>query len=76
MERTKGYSIVNKTRKTAIYQGFSVERFQNDTSFSSAPRYDHFDTTPHLYSIPFEALRNQYNHNVDGVNIVCYDYLK
>jgi hypothetical protein len=47
MERTKGYLLFNDTRQTPLNQGFSVERFQNGHSFSSQPRYDHFDTAPH-----------------------------
>gem|GEM_PF-4650947 len=46
MERTKGYSVVNDTPKAPKNQGFSVKRLQNGTSFSSAARYDHFDTLP------------------------------
>jgi len=51
MERTKGYSVVNDTPKAPKNQGFSVKRLQNGTSFSSAARYDHFDTTPKKSSL-------------------------
>ena len=46
MERTKKYSVVNDTLKTLKNQGLSERYFQKGHSFSSAPRYDHFDTSP------------------------------
>lgn len=51
MERTKSYSVVNDTLKAPENQGFSVKRFQNGSSLSSAARYDHFDTTPKKTSL-------------------------
>ena len=48
MERTKEYSVVNDTLKALKNQGLSERYFQKGHSFSSAPRYDHFDTSPHL----------------------------
>ena len=47
MERTKEYSVVNDTLKALKNQGLSERYFQKGHSFSSAPRYDHFDTTPY-----------------------------
>ena len=46
MERTKEYSVVNDTLKALKNQGLSERYFQKGHSFSSAPRYDHFDTSP------------------------------
>ena len=46
MERTKEYSVVNDTLKTLKNQGLSERYFQKGHSFSSAARYDHFDTSP------------------------------
>ena len=49
MERTKRFFLPDDTSKPLIRQGFSESYFRNDTSFSSQPRYDHFDTA--AYSI-------------------------
>ncbi len=46
MERTKVISVVNNTAKAPKNQGFLEKWFQSGHSFSSAPRYDRFDTTP------------------------------
>ena len=46
MERTKEYSVVNDTLKALKNQGLSERYFQKGHSFSSQPRYDHFDTSP------------------------------
>lgn len=46
MERTKVISVVNNTAKAPKNQGFVEKWFQSGHSFSSAPRYDRFDTTP------------------------------
>ena len=46
MERTKEYSVVNDTLKALKNQGLSERYFQKGHSFSSAARYDHFDTSP------------------------------
>ena len=51
MERTKEYSVVNDTLKALKNQGLSERYFQKGHSFSSAPRYDHFDTSPNLYKV-------------------------
>lgn len=48
MERTKEYSVVNDTLKALKNQGLSERYFQKGHSFSSAARYDHFDTSPKL----------------------------
>ena len=46
MERTKGYLLFNDSRKAPQNQGFSEVSFQKGHSFSSAPRYDRFATSP------------------------------
>ncbi len=46
MERTKVISVVNNTAKAPKNQGFVEKWFQSGHSFSSAPRYDRFDTSP------------------------------
>jgi hypothetical protein len=46
MERTKVISVVNNTAKAPKNQGFLEKCFQSGHSFSSAARYDCFDTTP------------------------------
>lgn len=52
MERTKEYSVVNDTLKALKNQGLSERYFQKGHSFSSAARYDHFDTLPYnKYSV-------------------------
>ena len=48
MERTKVNSVVNNTVKAPKNQELSEKCFQSGHSFSSAPRYDRFDTTPEL----------------------------
>ena len=50
MERTKEYSVVNDTLKALKNQGLLERYFQKGHSFSSAPRYDHFDTSPDYMS--------------------------
>lgn len=55
MERTKEYSVVNDTLKALKNQGLSERYFQKGHSFSSAPRYDHFDTSP--FSMAAETCR-------------------
>ena len=45
MERTKVNSVVNNTAKVPKNQGITEKWYQSH-SFSSAPRYDRFDTTP------------------------------
>ena len=44
----KLFNVFNCTAKTPINQGFSRRGFQSDHWFSSAPRYDHFDTSPYM----------------------------
>ena len=44
----KLFNLFNCTAKTPINQGFSRRGFQSDHWFSSAPRYDHFDTSPYM----------------------------
>ena len=51
MERTKEYSVVNDTLKALKNQGLSERYFQKGHSFSSQPRYDHFDTSPWIIII-------------------------
>ena len=46
MERTKVISVVNNTAKAPKNQGFLEKCFRSGHSFSSAPRYDRFDTAP------------------------------
>ena len=57
MERTKVNSVVNDTAKAPKNQGLSEKWFQSGHSFSSAPRYDRFDTTPDIptatYALPY-----------------------
>ena len=53
MERTKEYSVVNDTLKALKNQGLSERYFQKGHSFSSAPRYDHFDTSPYIQNSSF-----------------------
>ncbi len=48
MERTKVISVVNDTAKAPKNQGFLEKCFQSGHSFSSAPRYDRFDTAPYF----------------------------
>ena len=50
MERTKVNSVVNNTAKAPKNQGLSEKCFQSGHSFSSAPRYDRFDTSPNLFA--------------------------
>ena len=55
MERTKEYSVVNDTLKALKNQGLLERYFQKGHSFSSAPRYDHFDTSPDLLPLTFST---------------------
>ncbi len=49
MERTKVISVVNNTAKAPKNQGFVEKWFQSGHSFSSQPRYDHFDTAACIF---------------------------
>ncbi len=46
MERTTKIFPLDDTPKALKNQGFSEKPFQSGHSFSSQPRYDHFDTSP------------------------------
>ena len=59
MERTKRIFPPDDTPNPLIRQDFSESRFQNDNSFSSQARYDHFDTAP--YSILRFAAPKKYD---------------
>ena len=60
MERTTKNFLLNDTSKALKNQGFSEKQFQSGHSFSSAARYDHFDTLPcNNYSV-FNAIRLAY----------------
>ena len=63
MERTEEKSPLDNTPKPLKRQGFSESCFQNGASFSSQPRYDHFDTAAYLsllrYPIFAEMSRRQ-----------------
>ncbi|MCR2047032.1 hypothetical protein NSB25_07040 [Acetatifactor muris] len=56
MERTKVISVVNNTAKAPKNQGLLEKYFQSGHSFSSAARYDRFDTTPFWYGISATSL--------------------
>lgn len=58
MERTKEYSVVNDTLKALKNQGLSERYFQKGHSFSSAPRYDRFDTSPNEWLTEDSTVRH------------------
>ena len=60
MERTKEYSVVNDTLKALKNQGLSERYFQKGHSFSSQPRYDHFDTAAYARFVPAQKNTTQY----------------
>ena len=47
MERTTKIFLLNDTSKALQNQDFSENWFRSGHSFSSQPRYDHFDTAAH-----------------------------
>ena len=48
MERTTKFFLLDDTSKALKNQVFSEKQFQSGHSFSSQPRYDHFDTAAYL----------------------------
>ena len=48
MERTTKIFLLDDTSKALKNQGFLERQLQSGHSFSSQPRYDHFDTAAHL----------------------------
>ena len=48
MERTTKFFLLDDTSKALKNQGFSEKQFQSGHSFSSQPRYDHFDTAAYF----------------------------
>ncbi len=49
MERTTKVFPLDDTPKALKNQGFSGKPFQSGHSFSSQPRYDHFDTAACIF---------------------------
>ena len=49
MERTTKFFLLDDTSKALKNQGFSEKQFQSGHSFSSQPRYDHFDTAAYIF---------------------------
>ena len=75
MERTKGYSLFNNSRKTPYNQGFSEVSFQKGHSFSSRSRYDLFDSPPYISTV-FRALRKCKKNTQEQYEILKFDPAK
>ena len=62
MERTTKIFLLDDTSKALKNQGFSEKQFQSGHSFSSQPRYDHFDTAAYYISNALPTHKKRGHH--------------